>query len=94
VDGDHILAIAAIDLKARGRLRGDAIATTVMANLGLRRALEARDITVIETPVGDRHVLAAMEEHDLSLGSEQSGHLIFRDHAVTGDGPLAGILLL
>jgi len=94
VDGDHILAIAAIDLKARGRLRGDAIATTVMANLGLRRALEARDITVIETPVGDRHVLAAMEEHDLSLGGEQSGHLIFRDHAVTGDGPLAGILLL
>ena len=94
VDGDHILAIAALDLKARGRLRGDAIATTVMANLGLRRALEAHDITVIETAVGDRHVLAAMEEHDLSLGGEQSGHLIFRDYAVTGDGPLAGILLL
>jgi phosphoglucosamine mutase len=94
VDGDHILAIAALDLKSRGRLRGDAIATTVMANLGLRRALEAREITVIETPVGDRHVLAAMEEHDLSLGGEQSGHLIFRDYAVTGDGPLAGILLL
>jgi phosphoglucosamine mutase len=94
VDGDHILAIAAIDLQARGRLRGDAIATTVMANLGLRRALEHHNIAVIETAVGDRHVLAAMEEHDLSLGGEQSGHLIFRDHAVTGDGPLAGILLL
>ncbi|MGZ4756925.1 MAG: phosphoglucosamine mutase [Acidimicrobiia bacterium] len=94
VDGDHILAIAALDLKARGRLRGNAIATTVMANLGLRHALEARDITVIETPVGDRHVIAAMEEHDLALGGEQSGHLIFRDYALTGDGPLVGILLL
>jgi phosphoglucosamine mutase len=94
VDGDHILAIAAIDLQTRGRLRGDAIATTVMANLGLRHALEARRIAVVETPVGDRHVLTAMEEHDLALGGEQSGHLIFADHAVTGDGPLAGILLL
>ena len=73
---------------------GNAIATTVMANLGLRRALEPHGIDVIETPVGDRHVLAAMEEHDLVLGGEQSGHIIFRDHAVTGDGPLAGILLL
>lgn len=94
VDGDHILAIAALDLKARGLLAGDAIVTTVMANLGLRRALDAQGIRVIETPVGDRHVLAAMEEHDLVLGGEQSGHLIFRDHAVTGDGALAGILLL
>jgi phosphoglucosamine mutase len=94
VDGDHALAIAAIDLQARGRLRHDAIATTVMANLGLRRALEPRGITVYETPVGDRHVLAAMEEHDLVLGGEQSGHVIFGDHAVTGDGPLTGILLL
>ena len=94
VDGDHILAIAAIDLHAAGRLRNAAIATTVMANLGLRRALEPRGIRVIETPVGDRHVLAAMEEHDLVLGGEQSGHVIFGDHAVTGDGPLVGILLL
>lgn len=94
VDGDHILAIAALDLRSRGRLRGDAIATTVMANFGLHRALADRGIVVIETPVGDRHVLAAMEEHDLALGGEQSGHLIFRDHAVTGDGPLAGLLLL
>jgi phosphoglucosamine mutase len=94
VDGDHILAIAAIDLQARDRLRGGAIATTVMANLGLRRALEPHGIAVVETPVGDRHVLTAMEEHDLVLGGEQSGHLIFGEHAVTGDGPLAGILLL
>ncbi len=94
MDGDHLLAIAAIDLKARGQLRGDAIATTVMANLGLRRALDRHSIGVVETPVGDRHLLVAMEEHDLVLGGEQSGHLIFGEHAVTGDGPLAGILLL
>lgn len=94
VDGDHILAIAALDLQARGLLRGNAIATTVMANLGLREALEANGIAIVETPVGDRNVLAAMEEHDLALGGEQSGHVIFGDHAVTGDGPLTGILLL
>ncbi len=94
VDGDHILAILAIDLHARGRLRNDAIATTVMANLGLRRALEPHGIDVIVTPVGDRHVLAAMEDHDLVLGGEQSGHIIESEFAVTGDGPLTGILLL
>jgi len=94
VDGDHILAVAALDLAARGRLRHGAVATTVMANLGLRRALGEHGIRVVETPVGDRHVLAAMEEHDLVLGGEQSGHVIFAEHAVTGDGPLTGILLL
>jgi phosphoglucosamine mutase len=94
VDGDHILAILALDLDARGALRHRAIATTVMANLGLTRALEPHGIDVIVTPVGDRHVLAAMEDHDLVLGGEQSGHVIASDHAVTGDGPLTGILLL
>jgi len=94
VDGDHILAILALDLAARGRLRNGAIATTVMANLGLVRALEPHGIDVVVTPVGDRHVLAAMEEQDLALGGEQSGHVIAADHAVTGDGPLTGVLLL
>ena len=94
VDGDHILAILAIDLQARGRLRNDAIATTVMANLGLLRALKPLGIEVIVTPVGDRHVIAAMEDHDLVLGGEQSGHIIESEFAVTGDGPLTGILLL
>ncbi len=94
VDGDHILAVLAIDLDARDALRHRAIATTVMANLGLIRALEPRGIDVIVTPVGDRHVLAAMEDHDLVLGGEQSGHVIAAAHAVTGDGPLTGILLL
>ncbi len=94
VDGDHILAVAALDLAARGRLRNAAVATTVMANLGLRRVLAEHGVRVVETPVGDRHVVAAMEEHDLVLGGEQSGHVIFAEHAVTGDGPLTGILLL
>jgi len=94
VDGDHLLAIAAIDLAARGRLAHDAIATTVMANLGLHHALAAHGIEVVETPVGDRHVLVAMEERGLVLGGEQSGHVIFAHHAVTGDGPLSALLLL
>jgi phosphoglucosamine mutase len=94
VDGDHILAILALDLDARGALRHRAIATTVMANLGLIRALEPHGIDVIVTPVGDRHVLAAMEDHDLVLGGEQSGHVIAAAHGVTGDGPLTGVLLL
>lgn len=94
VDGDHMLAIFALDLMKQGRLTGDAIVTTVMANLGLRRALEPQGISVLETPVGDRHVLAAMEGHGSVLGGEQSGHVIFAEHCPTGDGPMAGILLL
>lgn len=94
VDGDHLLAIMALELAEAGRLRHDTVVTTVMANLGLRRALEARGIRVVETPVGDRHVLAAMTEGDFVLGGEQSGHLIFAEHAPTGDGPLAAVLLL
>ncbi len=94
VDGDQMLAIAALDLRERGRLRHDAIAATVMSNLGLRNALAANGVRLVETPVGDRHVLVAMEQHDLVLGGEQSGHVIFADHATTGDGTLTGIVLL
>jgi phosphoglucosamine mutase len=94
VDGDHLLAIMALDLAAAGRLRHETVVTTVMANLGLRRALEPRGIRVLETPVGDRHVLAAMRDGGFVLGGEQSGHLIFAEHAPTGDGPLAAVLLL
>lgn len=94
VDGDHIIAVTALDLHRRGLLRHGAVATTVMANLGLRLALERHGVTVVETPVGDRHVLTAMEQHDLVLGGEQSGHVIFAEHAVTGDGPLTAVLLL
>jgi phosphoglucosamine mutase len=94
VDGDHILAICAADLHARGRLRGDAVVVTVMSNLGLRRALAARGIGSVETPVGDRYVLEAMEQGGLVLGGEQSGHIIFRELATTGDGVLTGLVLL
>ncbi len=94
VDGDHLLAILALDLDARGLLPHHAIATTVMANLGLTRALASHGIDVVVTPVGDRNVLAAMEEHGLGLGGEQSGHVIVSAHSVTGDGPLTGLLLL
>ncbi len=94
VDGDHVLAIMALDLQRAGRLPGDAVATTVMANLGLRQLLAEYAITAIETPIGDRHVLEAMEERGLALGGEQSGHVIFADHATTGDGTLTAILLL
>lgn len=94
VDGDHVLAVMALELQRAGRLPRDAVATTVMANLGLRHVLAEHGITAIETPVGDRHVLEAMEERGLALGGEQSGHVIFAEHATTGDGTLTAILLL
>jgi phosphoglucosamine mutase len=94
VDGDQMLAIIALDLHERGELDGNAVVATVMSNLGLRRALAERGIEVVETPVGDRNVLTALEERGLSLGGEQSGHVIVTDLATTGDGTLTGMLLL
>ncbi|HMF04664.1 MAG TPA: phosphoglucosamine mutase [Acidimicrobiia bacterium] len=94
VDGDQMLAIIALDLHERGELRGDAVVATVMSNLGLRRALGEHGIELVETPVGDRNVLAALEERGLSLGGEQSGHVILADLATTGDGTLTGLTLL
>lgn len=94
VDGDDILAVAGIDLHDRGLLRGDAVVATVMSNMGLRRALAPYGIEVVETPVGDRNVLDVLEQRNLPLGGEQSGHVIFADHAAAGDGALTGIFLL
>ena len=94
VDGDHILAIAAVDLRSQGRLRHDTVVATVMANLGFHQAMAAENIRVETTPVGDRSVLEAMEAGGFSLGGEQSGHLIFGDLATTGDGLLSGLILL
>lgn len=93
IDGDHVIAICATDLRARGRLRHDTVVTTVMANLGFRRAMEAAGIHVVETPVGDRQVLEVLERGGFSLGGEQSGHVIFRELASTGDGLLTGLVL-
>ncbi len=93
VDGDVLLALFALDLAERGRLSGNTVAVTVMTNLGFRLAMEERGIAVCETDVGDRHVLAALDAGGLSLGGEQSGHIIFRSLSTTGDGILTGIAL-
>jgi phosphoglucosamine mutase len=94
IDGDQILAMCAIDMRDRGRLTDDTVVVTVLSNLGFRQAMAGTSINVIETKVGDRYVLEALEEGQLSLGGEQSGHVIFRDLATTGDGLLAGIQIL
>jgi phosphoglucosamine mutase len=94
VDGDHIIAICAEDLHARDLLRDDTVVVTVMTNLGFRHAMARAGIRVVETPVGDRYVLEALETGGFSLGGEQSGHIIFPDLAVTGDGLLTGLVLL
>ena len=94
VDGDHIIAICAADLRDRGRLRDETVVVTVMTNLGFRLAMEAAGIHVVETAVGDRYVLEALAAGSYSLGGEQSGHVIFTDHATTGDGMLTALVLL
>ncbi len=92
-DGDELLALFALDLAERGLLAGNSVVVTVMTNLGFRRAMEERGILVTETPVGDRYVLAALDEGGIVLGGEQSGHIIFRSLATTGDGLLTGLVL-
>ena len=94
IDGDHIIAVCALDRHHRGRLVGDAVVVTVMTNLGFRRSMEAAGIEVVETQVGDRYVLEALDARGLNLGGEQSGHVIFRDLAPTGDGVLTAVQLL
>ena len=93
VDGDVLLAVFAVDLAARGALRGGGVVVTVMTNLGFRIAMAERGIAVVETPVGDRHVLAALDDEGFELGGEQSGHVVFRSRSTTGDGILTGLLL-
>ncbi|HTK16247.1 MAG TPA: phosphoglucosamine mutase [Acidimicrobiia bacterium] len=93
VDGDQIMVMTALDWHERGMLRNDAIAVTVMSNLGLRRALATAGVAIVETPVGDRSVTAAMAERDLAIGGEQSGHIVFADLATTGDGVLTGLIV-
>ncbi len=93
VNGDELIALFALDLAERGQLAGNTVVVTVMTNLGFRLAMEERDIIVKETAVGDRNVLAALDKDGLSLGGEQSGHIIFRRLATTGDGLLTGLVL-
>jgi len=91
VDGDAVLLIAARALKAAGELDGDLVVATVMSNLGLERALEREGIKLLRTPVGDKYVLEEMLRTGAALGGEQSGHVIFRQYATTGDGLLTAL---
>jgi phosphoglucosamine mutase len=93
VDGDHLIAISATEMKRRGTLRNNKVAVTVMTNIGFHQAMKKAEIEVVTTSVGDRSVLAALEENSLVLGGEQSGHIIYRDLATTGDGLLAALML-
>jgi phosphoglucosamine mutase len=86
VDGDAVLLFCARHMQAEGRLRGDAVVATVMSNIGLEIALAKTGITIVRCPVGDKYVMEEMLKRDISLGGEQSGHIIFSDHLFTGDG--------
>jgi phosphoglucosamine mutase len=94
VDGDAILAICALALHERGKLAKDTVVATVMSNLGFHHTMRDAGIAVHTTAVGDRYVLEALRDQNLSLGGEQSGHLVFLDHATTGDGLLTGLALM
>ena len=94
VDGDEIMAIAAIDHLERGCLEGKTLVATIMSNFGLDETLEARGGKVLRTKVGDRHVIEAMLREGHNIGGEQSGHMIFRDYATTGDGIVSALQIL
>ena len=94
VDGDAVLFLAGSSMKAAGKLDGDLVVATVMSNLGLEKALEARGITMLRTPVGDKYVLEEMLKRGAVLGGEQSGHVIFSEFATTGDGLLTALRVL
>lgn len=94
IDGDQLLGLIATSWKAQGRLRGNGLVATVMSNLGLERFLEAHDMQLVRTQVGDRHVAAKMREDGYNVGGEQSGHLLMTDYSPTGDGTMAAIQIL
>src|SRR6201997_4899648 len=91
VDGDGVLLVAGRFLKSAGKLKGDVIVGTTMANLGLERALEKSGLKLVRTAVGDRYVLEEMLRSRVNLGGEQSGHILFLDDATTGDGMLTAV---
>ena len=93
VDGDRILALLARDMHQRGLLGGGTVVVTVMTNLGFHRAMDPVGVKVHTVAVGDRYVLEALDANGWSLGGEQSGHIVFRSLATTGDGVLSGLML-
>jgi phosphoglucosamine mutase len=94
VDGDEIMAIAAIDFLKSGHLAKNTLVSTIMSNFGLDETLAAHGGKVLRTKVGDRYVIEAMMRDDLNVGGEQSGHMIFRDYASTGDGIVSALQIL
>jgi phosphoglucosamine mutase len=94
VDGDQLLAICALNLHENRALRDDTVVATVMSNLGFHHAMRTAGIGVLTTAVGDRYVLEALRAKDLSLGGEQSGHIVFADDATTGDGLLTALRIM
>jgi phosphoglucosamine mutase len=93
VDGDRMIALAALQLRDEGQLTNNTVVVTVMSNLGFHKAMEAAGVNVVTTAVGDRSVLEALDAGDYAIGGEQSGHIIYRHLATTGDGLLAGLRL-
>lgn len=94
VTGDHIMYLCGIDLKEKGKLKDNMVVTTVMSNMGLYKAFDRAGISYQQTAVGDKYVCANMMEHGYVLGGEQSGHIIFMEHAVTGDGILTSLMIM
>jgi phosphoglucosamine mutase len=94
VDGDQVIALIARSWLESDRLRGGAVAATIMSNFGLERFLTGLGLTLLRTKVGDRYVVEAMRQSQLNLGGEQSGHIILSDYATTGDGLLAALQVL
>ena len=94
LDGDEILAMLALDALRRGTLAGRTLVATVMSNLGLDECLAAAGVSVVRTAVGDRYVVGEMKRGGFSIGGEQSGHMILRDHGTSGDGLLAALQIL
>ena len=94
IDGDKIMAVCATDLRRQGKLTGNAVVATVMSNLGLHEFCKKNGMVLVCTDVGDRHVLEKMVECDYMIGGEQSGHMIFRQYATTGDGELTALQFL
>ena len=94
IDGDLILYICGCYMKEKGELRNNTIVTTVMSNFGLYKALDKKGISYEKTAVGDKYVFENMIQNGYSLGGEQSGHIIFRKYASTGDGILTSLMLM
>jgi phosphoglucosamine mutase len=94
VDGDAVLLLCARHMRSQGRLKGNAVVATVMSNIGLELALRESQIDLVRCPVGDKYVMEEMLKRDLSIGGEQSGHIIFSDHLFTGDGIATALSVL